>query len=79
MYRSHQPKADADRMYQPHSEAGRGLIQMENYDTITTVGLNKYLQAKSETAPRNKVTREKDNVAFYAYEGGITQNRNKLY
>ena len=41
--RLHHPKADANRMYVPRKEKGRGMINLEICSKTTAIGLNTYL------------------------------------
>ena len=49
MYKMHHPNSDADRMYLPRTEGGRGLIQLGLSYKTATIGLDKYLKETRET------------------------------
>ena len=46
--RMQHPKADANRMYVPRKEGGRGMMNLEMCFKTTTVGLNTYLLSSDE-------------------------------
>ena len=49
MYNMHHSKSDVDRLYQPRTEGGRGLIQLELSYKKTTICLDKNLQETQDT------------------------------
>ena len=46
-FRIHHPKSDIERLYLPRAQGGRGLMQLENFYKISTVGLQEYLVKKN--------------------------------
>ena len=40
---SHHPKSDVNRLYLPHKEGGRGLVQLELSLKTSIIGMNTYL------------------------------------
>ena len=48
MYKMHHPNSDADRMYLPRTEGGKGLIQLGLSYKTATIGLDKYLKETQE-------------------------------
>ena len=51
----HHPKADADRLYVPRKEGGRGLMQLEAAHTVEITKLVEYVDRKED--PRIQVVR----------------------
>ena len=43
MYRMHYPKYDVNRLYLPHKEGGRGLVQLELSLKTSIIGIDTYL------------------------------------
>ena len=56
MHNAHHPKSNADRIYLPRKEGGRGLLNVEDTINITTLGLEEYVVLSDErilSATRN--------------------------
>ena len=45
-HRMHHPRANIERLYIKRENGGRGIIQQELTNKITTIGLKKYLDTR---------------------------------
>ena len=50
----HHPKSDVNRLYLPHKEGGRGLVQLELSLKTSIIGMNTYLNKLVKKHEENK-------------------------
>ncbi len=67
-FRTHHPKSDVERLYLPRIQGGRGLMQLENYYKISTVGLQKYLEKNKGELMQIATEHEQNKKLFSVYK-----------
>ena len=75
--RAHHPKADVDRIYIKRAEGGRGLLQIEMMEKISTVGLQKYLMSTNDWMMQCVLTHE-ENKKLHSITRKATKYKSEL-